>query len=521
MKSHAFPHLFSSGTIGSLSVANRVIKAPTSTAMSNMDGSVSRRLLSHYRELARGGTGLLIVEYAYIDDIASKSAHCQLGISSDEHIPGLAWLASTIQQYGARAGIQIEHCGMQKFLGTPPIKSASPVAWPELFERIGSRAVPEELTVEEIREIVNRFSDAAVRAVDAGFDLIEVHGAHGYLITNFLSPHTNRRTDIYGGPLENRMRILRDTVLAIRNRIGPDFPLTVRLSGTDYEPGGIEIGETVEVCKMLQGIGVDALHISGGDHHQMEHQVSPMSVERGHNVWAAEAVKRQVDVPVIASGSITLPDFAESVLAGGRADFVALGRPLWADPQWTRKACEGRPEDIRPCIRCNEGCLERSFLKCRAVSCTVNPAVGREDDLVLAPARDRKSVAVIGGGPAGMEAARVCCLRGHDVTVYEKNALGGLLNDTGVPEFNLDIAFFRDYLITCIRKLGIRIVYEGADPDALAGGPYDAVVIATGAARNRTCVTGGKPGVFAVGDCIRRGRIHDAIHSAYVTALRI
>ncbi|MCD6256833.1 FAD-dependent oxidoreductase [Candidatus Aerophobetes bacterium] len=475
-----FPNLFTPGKIGTLEVKNRIIKAPQSTGMSNVDGSVSERLIRHYRELARGGAGLIIVEYAYVDKIASKSAHCQLGICDNEHIPGLAWLADTIKDNGAKAGIQIEHCGRQKFLGTQPIKSSSRIPWPALLERCGRDAIPEELTIDEILDIVEAFGDAAKRAVDAGFDLIEIHGAHGYLLTNFFSPHTNKRNDCYGGSLENRMRIYIQVVRNIREKIGNDFPLTIRLSGTDYEPDGFPIEDTIQLAKALEREGIDAIHVSGGDHHTMIHQVSPMAIPVCHNVWAAEAIKKEVKIPVIASGSITLPRYAEDIIASGKADFVALGRPLWADPYWPQKAMEGRPEDIRPCIRCNEGCLERTFFKFKAVTCAVNPTVGREGELEITPAKKLKKIAVIGGGPAGMEAARVCALRGHNVTIYEKNRLGGVLHEASTPDFKADIRAFRDYLITQINKLNIKVVKEEATPASIKDGGYDVIVVAVG-----------------------------------------
>ena len=475
-----FPKLFEPGKIGNLEIKNRIAKAPQSTGMSNVDGSVSERLRRHYRELALGGTGLIIVEYAYVDDIASKSAHCQLGISSDDHIPGLAWLADTIKDNGARAAIQIEHCGRQKFLGSHPMKSASPIPWPALMQRVGKDAIPDELTIPEIGEIVEAFGAAALRAVLAGFELIEIHGAHGYLITNFLSPHTNKRTDLYGGSLENRQRFLVEIVQSIRARIGSDFPLTVRLSGTDYEPDGFGIEETISVCKTMEKLGIDAVHVSGGDHHQMIHQVSPMAVPRGHNVWAAEAIKKEIGIPVIASGSITMPQYAEEIIASGKGDFVGLGRPLWADQHWANKAKAGHPEDIRPCIRCNEGCLERTFFKFRAVTCGVNPTIGREGDFDIVPTEKKKKVAVIGGGPGGMEAARVCALRGHEVTLFESSHLGGALNAASVPEFKSDIRYFQDYLVTQMKKLKVRVVAEEADTKTLSKG-FDTAVVAVGA----------------------------------------
>ena len=493
--SKLFPHLFTPGKIGSLTLKNRIMKAPQSSGMSNMDGTVSERLVRYYRQQAAGGAGMIIVEYAYVDDIGAKSAHCHLGISSNEHIPGLAWLAENIREQGAVPAIQIEHCGRQKFLGTQPICAPSAIPWPKLWDQYGVQAVPHVLTIEEIQDIVHAFGDAALRAKQAGFELVEIHGAHGYLLTNFFSPTTNHRTDLYGGSLENRMRIYVEIVRDVRKKVGPDFPVTIRLSGTDYEPDGFPIEDTIELAKVLEKEGIDAFHISGGDHHTMIHQVSPMAINVCHNVWAAEAIKKVVHVPVIASGSITLPEYAEEIIASGKGDFVGLGRPLWADPEWPLKAMEDRPEDIRPCIRCNEGCLERTFFNFKAITCAVNPTISREGELDLKPAAKPRKIAVVGGGPAGMEAARVCKLRGHEVTLFEEKELGGLLHEASVPEFKSDIRPLCKYLITQIEKLGIPVEHKKASAADLAG--YDAVICATGSRPILPGVPGiDKPGVM-------------------------
>jgi len=477
--SKMFPNLFSPAKIGTLTLKNRILKAPQSSGMSNMDGTVSERLVRYYRDQAAGGAGCIVVEYAYVDDIGAKSAHCHLGISSNEHIPGLAWLAENIREMGAAPAIQIEHCGRQKFLGTQPICAPSALPWPKLWDQYGVQAVPHVLTVEEIQDIVHAFGDSALRAKQAGFELVEIHGAHGYLLTNFFSPHTNHRTDLYGGSLENRMRIYVEIVRDVRKKVGPDFPVTIRLSGTDYEPDGFPIEDTIAMAKVLEKEGIDAFHISGGDHHTMIHQVSPMAMSICHNTWAAEAIKKVVSVPVIASGSITLPQYAEEIIASGKGDFVGLGRPLWADPEWPNKAAADHPEDIRPCIRCNEGCLERTFFNYKAITCAVNPVVSREGELKITPAPVKKKVAVVGGGTAGMEAARVLKLRGHDVTIYEeKPENGGLLHEAAAPEFKADIRPFMKYQMTALEKLGVPVLREKADVAKLAA--YDVVICATG-----------------------------------------
>lgn len=489
MAKQMFPTLFSPAKIGNLELPNRIMKAPQSTGMSNMDGSVTERLVRYYRKQAAGGTGMIIVEYAFVDDIGAKSAHCHLGISSNEHIPGLAWLAENIRDSGSIPGIQIEHCGRQKFLGTQPICAPSAIPWPKLYNQNGLESIPHALTVEEIHEIVSAFGDAALRSKLAGYELCEIHGAHGYLLTNFFSPHTNHRDDLYGGSLENRMRIFIEIVRDCRKKVGPDFPLTIRLSGSDYEPDGFGFEDTIAMAKVLEDEGLDAIHISGGDHHMMIHQVSPMSIPQGHHMEVSKMLNEAINIPVITSGSITRPEMAEEIVSEGYGDFVGLGRPLWADPDWSIKAKEGRPEDIRPCIRCNEGCLERTFYNYTAITCAVNPIISREGEIEICPAETKRNIAVVGGGPAGLEAARVLKLRGHDVTIFEKNRLGGQLIEASEPEFKADIRGLTESMITAVKKLKIPIEKKEATPANLK--KYDAVLCATGSTPTRLPLPGG------------------------------
>jgi 2,4-dienoyl-CoA reductase-like NADH-dependent reductase (Old Yellow Enzyme family)/thioredoxin reductase len=475
----SFPRLFEPGRIENVALKNRIIKAPQHTGLANPDGSITDRMLRYYKDVAQGGAAMVIVEYAWVDNDASQASPCQLGIARMEHIPGLSLVADTIRANGAVPAIQISHAGRQRFTLQQP-KAASDVPWPEITA--AGCPIPVPLTVDEIREIVKAFGQAAKRAQTAGFDMVEIHACHGYLISNFFSPYSNKRTDWYGGPLENRMRLLLDIVKEIKTQVGPDYPICVRLSGTDYEPGGHTIEDTIELSKRLEARGVAAIHMSGGNHHTTIHEVSPMGMSLAHNVWAAEAVKKVVKIPVVASGSINLPDLAESILAEGKGDFIGLGRPLWADPQWPLKAKEGRPEDIRPCIRCNDGCLARGDHIANTVSCTVNVALCREDEFRITKAERPRRVAVVGGGPAGMEAARVCALKGHTVTLYEKRELGGALIEAAIPDFKApDLRPLVAYLKTQIAKLEIKVVDAEATAETIATGGYDAVIVAAGA----------------------------------------
>ena len=457
-----FPKLMEPGEIAHMTLKNRVVSAPMVTGYATRDGMVTERLLRFYAEKAKGGTGLIVVEYSYIDQEASKSAYCQLGVYDDECIIGLAQLAESIQENGAKACLQIEHCGRQKFIGTFPMVAPSRVPWEALLAM--GAVIPTELGIEEIRHIVESFGDAARRTKQAGFDMVEIHGAHGYLITNFLSPHTNRRTDMYGGSLNERMRFGLEVAENVRKKVGPSYPVCIRLSGTEYIEDGVMIEDTIAFAKELENIGIDVFHISGGNHHTMHCQVVPSNQPLAFNTWAAEAVKKEVKARVIASGSITSPELAESILREGKGDFVSLGRPLVADPYFPKKAELGNSEEIRHCMRCNQGCLQKGIMAGKSLMCSVNVAVGREDRFARLqydendPAALSKSVFVVGGGPGGMEAARVAALRGHKVKLFEKREqLGGALLEASVPEFKHELKDLVDYLSNQLKRLNVDV----------------------------------------------------------------
>lgn len=470
--------LFQPGRIGSLLLKNRIVKSPQSTGLSNMDGTVTQRSVNHYKRLAEGGTGLVMTEYTYIDDDAAKAIHCQLGNTRREHVPGMGWLVDEVHAAGAKIGMQLAHGGRQKFLGTAPIKAASDLSWDEVEVQYGVKPVP--MTVAEIEQVMVDFGDAALRAVQARFDLVEVHAGHGYLITNFLSPFTNKRSDEYGGSFENRIRLLIGIVRNIRGKIPRRTPLSIRLSVVDYEQDGITIEETVELCRRLEAEGVDVIHCSGGHHALMQYEVSPWYMPRALHRWGWEKIKAAVSIPVIASGSIVAPDVAADVVGSGSADFVSLGRPLLADPDWPLKTQQGRVGDIAPCIRCNDGCLHRGLNVGRSAGCTVNPSMGEEYRYPIEKAPRGERIAVVGGGPAGMNAARVLAERGHQVVLFEKERLGGQLNTAVRHDLKVDL---RALLAHLVHKLDdIKVVAEEATADLLARGGFDRVMLATGRA---------------------------------------
>ncbi|MGX6509603.1 oxidoreductase [Rhodococcus sp. SJ-2] len=499
-----FPALFTPGRIGSIEIPNRILKSPQSTATSNSDGTVSQRTVNHYRRLGEGGAGLVMVEYSHIDDDASKAIHNQLGNSCREHVPGLGWLADEVHSTGAKVGLQIAHGGRQKFLGTAPIKSATASSWSDVEGQYG--VVPTPMTVEEIDAVVKSFGAAAARAWAARFDLVEVHAGHGYLITNFLSPHTNWRDDEYGGSFENRARLLLRIVDEIRASVPRDFPLSIRLSVSDYEPDGITIEETVELCRLLEAHGVDVLHCSGGHHAGMEWEVSPWYQVRAPHRWGWEKIKEAVSIPVIASGSLVTPEVADEIIASGSADFVSLGRAMLADPDWARKAREGRVLEITPCIRCNDGCLHRGLNRGRSAGCSVNPHVAEEGRFPVLPSDTRKRVAVVGGGPSGLRSAAVLHDRGHEVTVFEPGELGGSLAHAQDSTVKQDLSGLLRHLVYEVERRGIEIAAEHVEVEALTGAGFDTVVVATGAPpRQADFPVSSSAGVLYAGD-VRAGR---------------
>ena len=472
-----FEKLFESGYIGNLKLKNRIIQAPMYTAFASRDGSVNPRLLKYYRERAKGGTGLIIVESSTIDDKASGWGLCIVSVSDDSYTSGLSTLARTIQDNGAKACIQLNHVGRQRLVtGKTPSVAPSRVPWGVM----GSPPIfPAELTIEGVKEIVESFGNAARIAERAGFDMVEIHGGHGYLITQFLSLYTNRRGDIYGGTLSDRMRFALEVVESVRKNVSKDFPVGMRISGSEYMEGGITIEDSIVFARELEKAGIDTIHVSGGIHDTGSYEISPMYRPIAVHRNLAESIKKAIKIPVIASGSIISPHIAEDILGKGHGDFISLARPLLADPWWAHKARKGKDEDIAPCIRCME-CLARGETLGRATTCTVNFSAGFEGEYDIKPADKANQIAVIGSGPGGMEAARVAALKGHDVILYEKSGhLGGRLN--ALSELFIEIASLVDYLSTQVKKSGVKVVTgKEANVQMIQQHGFDAVILATG-----------------------------------------
>jgi 2,4-dienoyl-CoA reductase-like NADH-dependent reductase (Old Yellow Enzyme family)/thioredoxin reductase len=466
--------LFEPIQIGKLSLRNRIAMPPMVVNLGNSDGSVSEDTKAYYAERAKGGVGLITVEATAVAT-NGRSSPFQLRIDKDDFIGGLRGLTHEVHRFGAKVGIQLVHCGRQ---GSSKYTGEQPVA-PSPIPSAGGE-IPRELSIHEIEDLVEKFAEAAVRAKKAGFDAVEIHGAHGYLINQFLSPRVNKRSDEYGGSLAGRSKFALEVVRRIRAKVGDDFTILFRMSADEYLPDGATLNESMAVASMLQEAGVDCIDVTAGTQESLDMFVQPSSLPPGCLVHLASAIKKVVSVPIITVGRIGDPLLAEAVLFQGAADLIAMGRALIADPELPRKAAEGRFDEIRPCVACRS-CFDRLFEKAR-VTCAVNASFGQEKSLPILPAQRQKKVLVIGGGPAGLEAARIAALRGHKVVLYEKeDRLGGQLHLASVPLYKQSISSLTKFLVSQMIKLGIEVhVGRAITSDAVSEIRPDAVIVATG-----------------------------------------
>jgi 2,4-dienoyl-CoA reductase-like NADH-dependent reductase (Old Yellow Enzyme family)/thioredoxin reductase len=434
--------------VGTMTLRNRIVVPPMENLFNNADGSVSDDLIAYYERRAKGGAGMIVVQNSHVDHQASRSAVCQLSVASHHMIPGLNRLAEAIQMHGAGAVIQIGHGGRQTSPDSVP--DMRPVAPSEVPMEEGADP-PRALTVTEIVEIEDAFATAAGRTQMAGFNGVEMHSAHGYLLCEFISPLTNRRTDQYGGSFENRCRFALNIIRKVRDTVGTDFTVGVRISGDEYVEGGLSREAAAQYAKVLAETGlIDYVHVSSSNYNSFPHMFPTMYYERGHLRHLAAGVKKVVDIPVISVGAYDVP-VAEETLRAGDADLISMGRGTLADPDIPKKLAAGEEEDIRPCILGNEGCVTRIF-GWLPIGCEVNPELGRERRWEKTEATVKKKVLVAGGGAAGMEAARTAALRGHSVVLYEKSGeLGGHLIEASVPKFKSSV---RDLLTWCVRQCG-------------------------------------------------------------------
>jgi 2-enoate reductase len=475
--------LFEPGTMGKLVIKNRIVMAPMgTTGLMDLDGGFSRRVIDYYAARAKGGAGLIITGSCFVDTTVDTSLALvgQARVDSFGHLGRLSELCDAAHHYGAKIAIQLSPGSgriSQATRGGPPLVSASavPCFW-------NPRVTTRELTIEEIGKLVRAYGTAAMIVKAAGGDAIEIHGYGGYLLDQFQTVSWNKRTDEYGGDLDGRLRFSMEIIAATRRIVGEDFPLVYKFTPDHYWEEGRHIEEGLEVAKRLESAGVDALHVTGGCYESWYRSIPCMYEPLGLHMHLAEAVKKVVKIPVIADGKLGNPEIAENVIKERKADFVSIGRPLLADPEWPQKVKQGRLEDIRPCIGDLDGCIGRSS-ELKYLSCTVNPTTGMEKEYVLTPAEKQKSVLVIGGGPGGLEAARVAALRGHEVALWEKSTrLGGKLIAASVPDFKEDIRPLIEYLSTQVEKLGVKVeLTREATPELVQRANPEVVILATGA----------------------------------------
>ncbi len=457
--------------VGGLHVKNRIVMPPMGMGYAHEDGTVSDRVINYYVRRAQSGVGMIVVENCIVDPNV-LGVGPELRIHDDHYIEGLARLAREIKKYGVVVGIQLNHMGRQTTLGTPVAPSPIPVS--------PKGPIPKVLSVDEIQDVVREFVAGAWRAREAGFDFVEIHGAHGYLVCEFMSPISNQREDEYGGSLGNRMRFPLEIIYGIRETIGEDFPIQFRLSGSEYVPGGLTLDDAVEIARILERAGVTSLSVSAGNWQTLHYIMAPMFMPKGYLANDAARIKSAVNIPVIAVGRLNDVEVAERVLREGKADMIAVGRGLIADPEWAQKVRENRIKDIRPCIACNY-CVD-FVSRALEAKCTVNAELGEEFTFEILPALKRKRVVIVGGGPAGLETAWVAAHRGHEVLLFEKdNRLGGKLHVSAAAPSKKEINRFTEYLLHQIAKYHIKVeMGVNLTQDELLGLEPDVVVLATG-----------------------------------------
>jgi len=518
-----YDHLLAPGRIGSLEIPNRIVMSPMGSNLAESDGHMGERIIRYYEERARGGVGLLIVGVGAIAFPAGACNPNQVAISHDTFLPGLSELTERVHAQGSRVAIQLQHAGKVAVRdmadGRPmwvpseiPFKTGDLTAdltAEELqlfvadFTKPGAKMLQHVMDERDIARLIELFTDAAGRAKRAGFDGVELHAGHGYILSSFLSPTTNLRDDQYGGPIENRARLLVEVIQSIKRRLGEDFPLWCRLDAKEFStPGGISEADGQRAAELAADAGADAIHVSAyaDATSGAAFTVAPLVHAPGGYIELAAAIKKRVEVPVIAVGRIE-PEVGDRLIGEGRADFVAMARKLLADPALPNKLKAGRPEDVRPCIYCYT-CVGQIFLN-QSSRCAVNPASGREAEFEIEPAEEGRQVLVLGGGPAGMEAARVAALRGHRVTLCEKSKrLGGTARFSSlVYPVNGQLV---DWLETQIRKLPIELVLgREATPEWVRAQAPDVVVVALGARREISAVSGAERATVFSGDDLR------------------
>jgi len=423
-KSNRFDALFQPISLGTMRLKNRIIMSPMFTRYASESGEITDRMIKYFVARAKGGVGMIILENSCIEWDYGRGDGNPIAIHHDRFRPGLAELATQVHRHNVKILTQLHHVGRQTFCSN--IDGRQPIAPSAVKVKVGGD-MPRAMTEAEIEQTIQHFANAARRSKECGFDGIELHGAHGYLFSEFISPLTNLRTDKWGGSFENRCRFAVEVIRRIRKTVGPNFPLLFRFCVEEWTPGSLSLAEGVQYAQVLEKEGINALDVSGGYYETIRQ--FPLQGDRlDELVYLAEAVKEKVSIPVIAVGSLGWdPDVALNVIKDGKADLVNLGRELLADADLPNKLKQNKPEEIRRCIRCNEclGCLDVGW----AVSCVINPECGHEYENAVQKSDSQKHIVVVGAGLAGLEYAKIASCRGHKITLLEKqDHIGGLVH---------------------------------------------------------------------------------------------
>ena len=495
-------NIFSPIQIGKVKISNRLVVPAMVTNYCNGDGTATEKYVAYHEAKARGGWGLIITE-DYAVDPKGKGFPNVPGLWNDGQIESHSKLTRRVHDIGGKIFAQIYHAGRQTsraLIGCQPV-APSPIPCPRLQE------IPHALSLNEIRDIVEEFGDCSLRARKAGFDGIEIHGAHGYLIAQFMSPYSNKRIDEYGGNLLNRMRFPLEIVSNVRSKAGSDFPIIFRISGDEMVPGGRTIEDTKTIAVMLEKAGANALHISAGVYGSAYAITPPAAIRHGWIAHFAEEVKTVVNIPVITVGRINDPLLAETILAGKKADLVAMGRASLADPELPNKAAAERFADINHCIGCLQGCIGM-ISRGQPATCLVNPTLGKEEELRIKAADLKKKVFIAGAGPAGMEAAMVAGKRGHEVHLFEKaDRLGGQFYTASIPPSKGEIAGFIAWQRRQLEEnhVFIHLNTELTEEIVNEQNP-DAVVLATGSIPTSPNLPGVKRGSVVTAHDVLEGK---------------